>query len=66
MEANKTETGRVKRQRKGLKEVEGENPLFQLRLQNEVPKHVKKSNTYEDSPQIQQLKDEFTPEEIKI
>lgn len=53
MEANKTETGRVKRQRKGLKEVEGENTLFQLRLQNEVPKHVKKSNTYEDSPQIQ-------------
>lgn len=31
-----------------------------------MPKHVKKSNTIEDSQQIQQSKDEFTPGEIKI
>lgn len=31
-----------------------------------MQKHMKKSNINEDSQQIQQSKDEFTPGEIKI
>lgn len=43
-----------------------EKPSSTLSLQNEIPKHMKKSNANEDSHWHQQLKGEFTPEEIKI
>lgn len=41
-----------------------EKPSSTSRLQNEIPKHMKKANANEDSRQSQ--KGEFTPDEIRI